>query len=869
MVVVRSKLRPPPLRPDALFRRELVERLVEGAAGNAVLLVGPAGYGKTTALAQLYAARRESAWATAWLTFDEADNEPRQLYEHLSALLVELGEGALPAQPEDARSLSHPAWLAEHLQRLNRPIALFLDDFHLLEAPELVTFFRRLLPSLPEHACLYVGARELPELGLSRLAVRGHACVLDATQLSFSRSEVAALFATSNLSEQELDALHARTSGWPAALQLFRMALASPRVRASLAEPQGLPPRELSVYLSENVLALQAPEVREFLLATAPLETLTVELARHVTHRDDAHLLLARLERAGFFVRAHEADATSFRYHPVLAQMLIAQLEARSPDEVRSIHHRAADHYATRGESAGVVRHAVACGDFERAADALDVWSSELVASGRLATAERWFDQIPSAYLATRTSLCIKAAYAKVFLRRLQRLESLPRLLAQCPKGALAETRDPSVVLTLLDVCVRDEFPDEPALGEQPPPAACGGFAAFELAAKHNLSAFRAMLLGDYTRGQEQIALARAYGEYAGASFSSAYTDSLASASRILAGDLRGALVEQRSALARSLSEDEDAVASAVLIASHVWALYEADELSEAASLFERHRHAIARATVPDLLIMSYASAARAHEALGEAARARALRDEVRAIARAQGWPRPRAAIDWDEVRSLLRAGDVARAQALASRLEPPGRPLPPYVVWAEHVICPGFVLAELSIARGELQRVEGLLSAELERASVGAYRELQCAMLRAELGAARGTKGVARQSLRKGLRLAADGGFARIVREASDRLAPKLGEFAMEEGGSLAAATLEAPPSDAPTAPNEVGLSERELEVMHWLADGASNRDIARAMFVSENTVKFHLKSVYAKLQVDGRVQAVRAAQRLGVIRS
>jgi LuxR family transcriptional regulator, maltose regulon positive regulatory protein len=340
MAVVRSKLRPPPLRPGTLPRRAL-EAALDEAAAEVVILVGPAGQGKTTALALRAAHERASGRATGWLTLDESDNDRRQLHEQLGALVAGLGGGAPSVRGDDLG-----AWLAEQLERAAGPLSLYFDDFHLLEAPELLAGFRRFLLALPDGVRVYVAARALPELGLSRLALQRTLRVLDAGDLCFSRSEVAELCEGADLSAPELSALHERTGGWPAALQLFRMALKSPRVRASLADPRGPQLRELSAYLSENVLALQSPELGELLLQTAPLEVLSVELARRVTGRADAHELLARLERAGFFVRAADAEAGSFRYHPVLAQLLAEQLAARSPAALARIHALAAQHYS-------------------------------------------------------------------------------------------------------------------------------------------------------------------------------------------------------------------------------------------------------------------------------------------------------------------------------------------------------------------------------------------------------------------------------------------------------------------------------------------------------------------------------------------
>ena len=323
--VYAYKLFAPPLHTDALRRDAILARIFRDPSIRVVLLQGPAGHGKSTLLRQIGQACEEQGARIGWLTLDAADNDARRFFLHVQALLEGVagatpGDNDVDADEDSVSPRGHRSdWVIDRLLKAAQPLALFIDEFQTLENPGLLAFFREVCDRLPENVRLFIGSRSAPEIGLSRLLVNNRALLLRADDLRFSRGEVERFFARSaqqaSVSDDEVAAIFRRTEGWPAALQLFRLSLASPEVRRSLDRITDYRPRELAEYLTDNVLALQPQEIQDFLRRTALLNRLDAALCNRVTGRCDAQQILLHLERSGIFLRSLDTDLRWFKYH--------------------------------------------------------------------------------------------------------------------------------------------------------------------------------------------------------------------------------------------------------------------------------------------------------------------------------------------------------------------------------------------------------------------------------------------------------------------------------------------------------------------------------------------------------------------------
>lgn len=887
------KLFAPPPYPDVIRREAILQRIFQNEAARVVVLQAPAGHGKSTSLQQIKATCEERGDLTGWLTFDEADNDARRLFTHIQALLASVHANAgAPADPtadlDDAGKRQRSDWVIDRLLKLGRPIALFLDDFQALDNQTILDFFRELCGRVPQNVRFFIGSRAIPEIGLPRLVVNHQALLLKPEELRFSPSEVKQFFDAARgvgITHDEMDIIYRRTEGWPAALQLFRLSLVSPAVRRSLEELTDSGPSELAEYLADNVLSLQPPGIQDFLLRTSLLTRLTAPLCDAVTGRRDSQEILLLLKQSGLFVRSLDSDTRWFEYHALFAKFLSNHLHSRSETAANEVHRRAARWHLDNGNYEETVHHAIACGKVSLAADTLDTWSSQLIAGAHLMTMERWCARIPFEEVARRPSLLIKLAWALVFLRRRDKLKPVLKLLQQRkPPYDVCRTTDPNIVLSMVAIAA-----DNPAVAfrvvDRVPvrKQEVEGFAAFELSAAANLMGYRQLAFGDFEGARDLLGLARAHGDRGDASFSRGYTIGVTGLSLLAQGQLREALQRFKAGMAEQRMHVDRSLASAALACCYVWALYEANELDLAEALFGQHRDVISESALLDFLAVAYASMARVHDVRGHPDKAAEVLDEAEALGHSNDWKRYLGTLNWERVRRSLLAGDIERAEAIAAA-NPPAAPSA-WLMFSEDLEGEGLGRIRLAVYSGDYGNAAGRLASEFARQKGRVVRQLKLHLLDAQLQYRKGARNNAQRSLRRALQLAAPGGFVRcfldegefilkMLREEYQSLADNArrdGTAAPEKAFvehllQVSGTDLSHPAVKVET--DSLGqLTEREKEILLFLAKGVSNLEIANRLFVSANTVKFHLKNIYSKLAVSNRLQAITAARQLGFV--
>ncbi|HSW14331.1 MAG TPA: LuxR C-terminal-related transcriptional regulator [Solimonas sp.] len=888
--VFTHKFFAPPSYPGAIPRQELLDRLFRQPGYGVVVVQAPAGHGKSTLLQQAKSASEQRGARTGWLSFDEADNDMRRFTVHMQALVEALG----PQASDDAETgrggrkrLSD--WIATRLVQCDAPVHLFLDEFQTLNNRGVLTVFRDLLERIPENVTIFIGSRALPEIGLARLVVNNQALVLRADDLRFSPGEAEEFFSQARdlgISAQELDTIYRQTEGWPAALQLYRLSLASPSVRRSLTDLGGYKPRELAEYLADNVLTLQTPRVQEFLRRSSVLTRLSAGLCDHVTGWQDSQSILLFLERSGLFLRSLDSELRWFRYHTLFSSFLAEQIRIEAPEMLTEVHQRAADWFHAHAMHEDAVHHAIAARNYAFATDIMNVWADRLIADANLVTMERWSDNLPLDQIARRPELAIKIAWALIFLRRHHKLRPILTTL----EGPDRE-QDTLVVRSMLAL-VLDDMPQAfglvdrmEILGQQP-----SGFRAFELGAAANLSAYRALCAGDFETAREHLNLARGYGARGEAAFSGGYTVAVAGMNLVMQGRLVEALSRYRSGLAEHHLDLEKPFASASLVSCYINALYENNELDTAESMFTQFHDVICDGVLLDFMVPGYIAMARIQDARGRPNRTEEILAEAEQIAHTAGWPRLMRIVSWERVRRLLLAGETDRAQVIASRIpRQPEFALPEgWMIYTEAAEGDAIGAIRLAVHSGQHEAALGQLGAELAVAQRQgrSYRHIKLLTLEALAQHARGNQNHAHRCLRRALQLAEPGGFVRLFLDEGDKILPLLRDehaaLSGETGGegtalrTFVARLLDAagqhteqaarPHGDNAFQPLEP-LTDREKDILVYLANGVSNKEIARRIFVSENTVKFHLKNIYSKLAVSSRLQAINAARQMGLI--
>jgi len=398
--LLRSKLTPPQARKGIAARGQLLDRLREGRGRKLTLVCAPAGYGKTTVLAQWCEADRDRT-PFVWMSADESDSDPVRFWSHLIAGLqaVHPRAGAasieaLRAGPSAVASVVLPLLVDELADA--PPSVLVVDDWHLVRSTVCDESMRILLERGPPGVQVVLSSRSDPNLPVGRWRAHGELGEVRALDLQLSHAEAAAFLHETNvdLGPEDIDRLTERTEGWAAGLGLASMLLQREGDPHAFVLDFAGDSRHLLEYISDDVLRSVGEEMREFLLRSSVLDEMSGAACDAVLETHGSAAMLAEIERANLFLVPLDRHGELYRFHRLFADVLRRELARTSPGAVSQLHARASAWFEAQGDGEVAVRHAIAGRDLARASDLVTFHQRSLMNEGRLATLARWLEEL-------------------------------------------------------------------------------------------------------------------------------------------------------------------------------------------------------------------------------------------------------------------------------------------------------------------------------------------------------------------------------------------------------------------------------------------------------------------------------------------
>jgi LuxR family maltose regulon positive regulatory protein len=894
------------------------------------LLTAPAGFGKTNLLIEW---TMGTNLPVAWLTIDSDDNDLSRFIRYAVGAFqaVEPGLGEEALELDLLQSPQGDGWkigltlIINELSALPKEVVLVYDDFHTLENPIILQRLDFFLKHSPPNLHLIIASRSEPELDLASLRAKGRVLELGMDELRFTGEEVAQYFQQAigrELSPETTRALQERTDGWITSLQMAAISLKDQADPATLLANLEGKSHYLSDFLAEEVLDRQPGEIRQFLLRSSILESLSGPLCRAVVKPDAqpgyGAVMLNRLEHANLFIRALDEKHEWFRYHPLFVDFL-RQVQAEvNRAEIPELHKRAATWLEENGNLNEAFRHAIACRDMDWAADFIERNVQMMMNLGEISALARWIGKLPEEITHKRPLLSIGYAWALIATHRLdlagywlddvrRSLEELEKQTGRAPtqdtnlpgiRGGLALCQSHLAMLSG-DIEQAVQFSKQAAsyLSEE------NVYLRSLISLDEGMSS---VLLGDTQKTIESWRVAVRIARQANNLFVMIIATCETAIMQWHQGQLSKAweTLQKTRYLAVGLDGKPHPMAGFIdIVLGEI--LFERDELEEARDYLERGCQAIHSIWYLGSL-GGMTSLARLRQALGDFSGAQAIVDEIAHMALRSD------ASQWDKalasglaVRLAVQRDDLATAEQWWKKGGFPDLNTPialedyPYHIF-EYVLLSQarFLLVrgqETGKTRDFKQAAEWLetLLPEAERFQRVAS-QIQILILQAMTQSALGDERAAK-TLLSALALGEPEGFRRFYLDEGWRLTHLLRQCqaVQAESGShlpslafidslLAAIRpigIKQEPEremiegwSAPTTAHmedglPFSLSAREMEVLALIAEGKTNQEISAELYLALNTVKRHAYNIYTKLEVKKRTHAVSRARQLGLI--
>ncbi|MCA2001772.1 MAG: winged helix-turn-helix domain-containing protein [Chloroflexi bacterium] len=423
-VLLRTKFLVPRPRPDFLPRPRLLDWLESNAGKRLTLLSAPAGYGKTTLLADFINA---SSLPFAWYTLDSQDSDPTVFLTYLiealrcmkrapESLMRAIGQTAQALLDSAEANISPQRVLTvlvnELAEVIETPWLVVLEDYHYVANPVVHQLVDFLLENAPEGLRLIISTRVDPPLALARLRARGQLAELRASALRF-RDEEAAHWMQSHLpdiSPESLSLLSEKTEGWAAALQIVRSSLSGREARDVDAILAGLNGSQQFVfdYLAEEVFKRLSEDTQEFLLRTSILQQMDASACNAVAGVRDAQSILETLEKQNLFVSSLDPHRRWYRYHYLFREFLLSRLQRVETESIIGLERSAGQHYEAQGELEVALSHYLNAQEYESAARVICVFAADYVERGRVEALHRYLSALPAEAMKANPELMLQ-----------------------------------------------------------------------------------------------------------------------------------------------------------------------------------------------------------------------------------------------------------------------------------------------------------------------------------------------------------------------------------------------------------------------------------------------------------------------------
>lgn len=855
--IALSKISLPGRRSTTIVRDQLLRALDQSSSGKLTVVQAPAGYGKTSLLADWGSTVNSSV---CWLSLDAADNDGSRYWRYFTLAIArsmdEESSARLYRLADAMSSISRLAYIDALLHELSNalePLLCIVDDFHVIASEQLHEQMAYFIEYMPDRLHLAIASRQPLPFPTMKLKLRGEAMELNVTDLRFTLEESEQLLREADQgagappSFDRLALLLERTEGWITGILLIQLLIRSGQSLDTALRSFRGHERHVSDYLFQEAVASLPASLRSFLLQTSVLTSFDEAICNELTGRDDAADMLNRIHEHNLFLLPLDESARRYRYHRLFAEYWADSYLREQPDSWRRTHLRASELLAERGMLREAIEHAARAGDYKAMERLLGRHIPDVLRQGELTTLLGWFGVFPSDYPLSQ-ELSLLHAFVLVLTSQPVPAENLLQKLEL--------------------VLERSDGSD---------PERDSGLRSGILFVRSNLV---------FTSGEYEKWLAFSKGILnqlvpENPTFYNFNYNLKEPMVRKTVMGMNGVLSPQTETIAGLFSGTMD---------SHGWdrslinlyvkqslaeGYYEWNRLDDSLKVLRDIEQAVESRGVPGLLIPHRLTEASVHTATGDAAQAKLLIDDALRFASGLVDDQWRAVVYAYKIRHELQTNQLAQAKISAKQLTVSAKSVPTFAQEYEYLTLARLLgrqrkekeaLRLLELLKPQARR-EGQLASLAEHALLQALFEYRI-----------GNRSVAWGCLQESLAIGAANGYVRTFADEGEEAGELLQRYRNRDGESDSINTasyldmlIEAcPVKSVSVKKNQAGpesLTSSELELLRQLRLGASNKQISASLHLSEGTVKVYLSNLYGKLGVSSRTQALLAAQERGLL--
>lgn len=876
--LVTTKLEPSRANIDLIHRPRLIEILNQSLNRKIALVTAPAGFGKTTLLYQWFDILSTRSVVTAWLTLDENDSDPQQFLSYIALAISEAGIDIADLTVSARNGFSESpvrnivSTLMERLKQSPEKCVLLLDDYHTVTSSKMDDIINQIIQEMPSNFTIVINSRDMPKLDLPSLTVNGKIVQINADDIRLSKEETISTLGD-DIQDEDIEGIYTKTEGWPVAVQLVRFHKNSQLIKGHSFT--GASTDLIASYLTDQVISTVDDNVRDLLLHVAVLESFNPSLADAVRLKNDSWDILSRINSLSAFFISLDREGDWFRLHHLIAEYLRDTLRRKNPTAIRDVCIRASEWYEENGTIIEAIKYALRNEDYDRCQNLfLKAGGWKIIITQGIGVMRTMFRLIPEHVISTNARLLVARSYLHCkdgeYMEARGLLDASKTLRSQ--KDGEAYDSDYLAIASMVDV-YEDSFDTIRAIDNANLDEKSNHGCDLQLGTRYAGSVLASIAFNDFEKAETGLKHSfhhlRRSNSLLGLNY--CYIHAACLASYRAAFDLAQANIHQALELSESNFGSDSGLRHLSIVTDFSVKIWLGQfKPSEKDAFFTSLKHIAAFDGWVEIFILGFDAGNHYAKVIDDNNFAEDLLKLFLDIAQRRQLQRLNEFLNATQLTHIYNKSQLP-SKVMSDWMQRVNYKTDP-THWQAHYQALGCIASDF--ATGD-KKLLVLLDEAIEQSSKkGAnfhnirlslykviylhrcdYKDESYALLVETLKNA--------VSKRLILPFLASERLVKILRETRNELRARSEELILVAFISEIFSYYDS----VRTTQNNGLLSNREQDIIQQLALGKSNKEIARVFELTENTVKFHLKSIYKKLAVNSRMQSIVAAKNLGII--